>query len=478
MEAAVHKKVGKDLTEGPIMQTLLLFAVPIILTNLIQQLYGMVDLIVIGRFMGSVGTVSVSTGGEMSDLVTPIATGFSMAGQIYIAQLAGAKEDGKVKETVGTLLTVMFLTALALMAAAILFCKPILMLLNCPPEAMGQAQWYLTITALGFPFIFGYNAVCGVLRGMGESKHPLIFVMVAGVVNIVLDILLVVVFDLQAAGTAIATAMSQFGAFAAAFWFMWKRKERFDFEWKRSYFTIKKELAVVIFELAIPQVVRSMLVRFSLLWVNSNINAYGLAVSATNSVGNKIQKFAEVFMSGVDTASSSMIGQNLGARKTERAGKVTLCTLAMTLSCAAVVSVLCLLAPAQIFGIFTTDPAVEALGAVYLRIMIIHFFASAVTGALQAMVTGSGFVSLGFAIGVLDGVVCKIGLSILFVNILHMGYTGYFLGIGCSRILPGILCGCYYVSGRWKTRKLLTENRTKKDRRKSHGVHRKSSRTD
>lgn len=456
MEAAVGKRIGLDLTEGPIMKMLLLFAVPIIMTNIIQQLYGMVDLIVIGHFVGSVGTVSVSTGGEMSDLVTPIATGFSTAGQIYIAQLVGAREEQKIKETVGTLLTVMLALAVVLMFFSILFCRPILQLLNCPVEAMDQAELYLIITAMGFPFIYGYNAVCGVLRGMGESKHPLVFVIVAAAVNIVLDIILVVVFDLQATGTAIATAMSQFGAFAAAFWFMWKRKDQFDFELKLSYFKMKREMALVILKLAIPQVARSMLVRFSLLWVNSNINAYGLVVSATNSVGNKIQKFAEVFMAGVDTASSSMIGQNLGAKRTERAGRVTICTLMMTLGCAVVVSVLCLLIPRQIFGIFTSDLAVEQLGVLYLHIMIIHFFASAVTGAFQAMVTGCGFVSLGFLIGILDGVVCKIGLSLLFVNIFRMGYAGYFLGIGCSRILPGILCGCYYASGRWKTRKLLT----------------------
>lgn len=459
MEAVAKKKVGADLTKGPIMKTLLLFAVPIIMTNLIQQLYGMVDLIIIGQFVGSTGTVGVSTGGEMSDLVTPIATGFAMAGQIYIAQLAGAKEEHKIRETIGTLLSVMFLISAVLMAAAILFCVPILKLLNCPEEAMSQAELYLIITAFGFPFIFGYNAVCGVLRGMGESKYPLIFILVAAIINIFLDIFLVVVANMQAAGTAIATMVSQFGAFGAAFYFMWRKRERFDFEMKLSYFRIRPENAKIILKLGIPQVIRSMLVRFSLLWVNANINSYGLIVSATNSVGNKIQKFAEVFMTGVDTASSSMIGQNLGARKTERAGRVTLCTLAMTLACASVVSVLCILIPRQIFGIFSPDPAVEELGVIYLHIMIIHFFSSAIVGAFQAMVTGCGFVSMGFAIGILDGVICKVGLSMVFVNLLHMGYIGYFWGIGCSRILPGILCGCYYASGKWKSRRLLMESK-------------------
>ena len=113
--------------------------------------------------------------------------------------------------------------------------------------------------------------------------------------------------------------------------------------------------------------------------------------------------------------------------------------------------------PQDVYRIFTTDVAVIDMGKVYLRIMVVHFFASAFVGAFQAMVTGCGFVSLGFAIGILDGVVCKIGLSLLFVNVMGMGYVGYFMGIAFSRILPGILCFAYYLSGKWKTRKLLSD---------------------
>lgn len=198
------KKVGTDLTHGRILSTLLVFAIPIVLTNLIQQLYSMVDLIIVGQYVGSVGTVGVATGGEVSDLMTPVATAFSTAGQIYIAQLVGAKQDKKVKETIGTLLTLMFLISFACIALTVIFHGQILALLNCPPEALRQATYYMIITTLGMPFIFGYNAVCGVLRGMGESKKPLIFILVAACVNIVCDVLLVAVFKLEAAGTAIA----------------------------------------------------------------------------------------------------------------------------------------------------------------------------------------------------------------------------------------------------------------------------------
>lgn len=458
-EAAVKKKkVGLDLTNGNILKTLMIFAVPIVLTNLVQQLYSMVDLIIVGQYVGSVGTVGVATGGEVSDLMTPVATAFSTAGQIYIAQLVGAKQDKRVKETIGTLLTLMFLISLACIGITLAFHRQILDLLNCPEEALSQAMYYMIITTLGMPFIFGYNAVCGVLRGMGESKRPLIFILVAAGVNIVCDLLFVVVFKLEAAGTAMATVLSQFGSFAAAFHYLYKNKESFDFEWKLSYFKMEKEPLIIIIKLGIPQLIRVILVQFSMLWVKSNVNSYGLVVSATNSVGDKIQKFCNAFMNGVDSAAGAMIGQNLGARQPERAKKIVWNTLGLCLIVATAASILGVTMPDKLFGAFTQDPAVLEMGAVYMRIMVMAFYMSAITGALQSMVTGSGFVSLGFLIGILDGVVCRVGFSLLFANVMGMGAIGFFWGTAFSRTLPGLVCYLYFISGSWRKRKLLTES--------------------
>lgn len=458
MSLAVNqKKVGTNLTEGSILKGLLIFAIPIVLANLLQQLYSLVDLIVIGKYVGNIGTVGVNTGGELADLVTPVAMGFSTAGQIYIAQLFGAKQEDKIKKTVGTLLTFMFGISILLAALVIVFNDPLLNLLNCPHEALQQAKSYMIITAIGFPCIFGYNAVCGILRGMGESKRPLFFICVAASINLVLDIILVSVFKMEAAGTAIATVASQMGSFLAAFYFMYQKKEQFDFELKLSYFKIDMECMKVLFRLGIPQVVRSMFVRFGMLWVNSNVNAYGLVASSTNSIGNKLQKFLEVFIQGIDTASASMIGQNLGAKKIDRAKKTIYWTVASVLVCATLSATVCLVMPKTIFGFFTSDSEVLELGKTFLRIFIIHFYASAITGSFQSMVTGSGFVELGFIIGILDGLVCKIGFGLLFMNFFEPGYIGIWLGVSCSRILPGMISIIYFYSGKWKTRKLLTE---------------------
>lgn len=457
MESTIKKRgVGTNLTEGPIFKTLLLFAIPIILTNLIQQLYGMVDLMVIGQFVGSAGTVGVSTGGEMADLVTPVAMGFSTAGQIFIAQLAGARDDRRIKDTVGTLLTFMLGLSFVLVLVGVFFCKPILQLLNCPAEALGQAEAYMVITVLGFPFIFGYNAICGVLRGMGESKRPLLFIIVAAVVNIVFDLVLVVGFDLQAAGTAIATTLSQLGSFLAALIYLYKRREKFDFVPRLSYFKVRRDILWVLIKLGIPQVVRSMLVRFSLLWINANVNAYGLVVSATNSVGNKIQKFAEVFIQGVDTASAAMIGQNLGAKKPERAKKVTWATLALTLSCAVVVSLLCVAAPSASSA--SSPPTRRCAPGGGLPA---HHDHPLFLLRLCGRVPGHGHRLRLRLAGLCHRHPGRRGVQDRPEPDLRQpdghGLCGLFSRHRLLAHPAGLLCFAYFLSGRWRTRKLLSE---------------------
>lgn len=457
------RKVGRNLTEGPVLKTLLTFAIPMVLANMIQQFYSTVDLVIAGRYIGSTGTVGVSSGSEMADLLLPFATACASAGQIYIAQLIGARDEDRVKETIGTLLTAMFGISIVGAVAVVALNSQILVWIDCPVEAVEQARNYMIISALGFPFIFGYNGICSVLRGLGESKRPLIFVLVAAVANIFADMLFVIVLKMEAAGTAIATVLSQAGSFAAALVYLYRRREQFDFELKLSYFRIRKEPLAVIAKLAVPQLVKSGLVHFSMLWVNVNINGYGLVASATNSIGNKIQKFMNLFITSTETAASSMVAQNLGAKKIDRAKNTILFTLGVTTIVATIASILALTMPRQLYSIFTPDPEVIELGVEYMRILVMSLYMMAFTGSLQALVTGSGFVSLGFVLGIMDGVVCRIGFSLLFLHVFNAGVTSFFWGTAFSRTIPGLICLAYFLSGKWKTRKLLVES-TKKNR--------------
>lgn len=449
-------RIGIDLTEGPILKNLFSFAIPMILASLVQQLYSMVDLAVIGQYVGSVGTVAVSTGSELSDVMTMLAMAFTMAGQIYMAQLAGAKDFKRLKEAMGTLFTVALILSAISVFFPILFHKPLLNMLNCPKEAYAEAARYLIITSLGLPFVFGYNAICAVLRSMGESRRPLIFIIIAATVNIVFDLVLVAWFNMGAAGTAIATAASQAGSFFAAYSYFYKNRDVFGFELKRSFFKIYKQPLRVMIRLGIPQLVRTLCVQGSMLWVKSHINSYGLTFSATYSIGNKIEKFMNVFVQGVDGAAGGMVGQNIGARKHDRVIKILWTTLAVTMCLGTAAAFIFLAFPKPLYRLFTVDQEVIEFGVTFLRIMSVGCLVVAFSGTFKSMSTGAGAAGLSFIIGVLDGV-CRIAICLFCTGVLNMGGIGYFWGAALCQLIPGVVSLLYSLSGKWKTKKLLSE---------------------
>lgn len=457
--ATKGKRVGTDLTEGNILKLLIRFVVPLLLANFLQQLYNTVDMAVIGHFVGSEGTVGVSTGGEVATMLTFLATSFGSAAQIYVAQLYGAKDHKSINETIGTAVLFTMGTALVCAIVSILFCDVMLGWLNCPAEAFEQAKSYMIVVSVGLPFIFGYNCVCGILRGMGEAKRPLLFVAIAATANIVMDLLFVVVIPLEAAGTAIATVAAQLASFVAAAVFLYRKREQFELEFTMKGMRIDGHHLGVLLKLGIPLAAQSALIHFTQMICAAHVNNFGLVASATNSIGNKVQKLINVFVQSVNGGAGAMVGQNLGARKIDRVKKIVYTTIGLS-SCLAVVSIIiAVFFPRQAFSIFTNDPAVIEFGVTYMRIAIIIFALSPFMGSFRSVVTGSGFVQLSFFIGLLDGVILRLGISFLLAYVFDMGVIGFFYGNALARLGPIILSSAYFYSGKWKTRKLLVEKK-------------------
>lgn len=457
-KASTGKKgVGLDLTEGNITKQLIRFAFPLLLTNLLQQLYNAVDMAVIGHYVGSTGTVGVSSGGEVAALITFLATAFGSAAQIYISQLAGQKDSKSISETIAT--SVVSVTVLSVVCAliSVLFCDQFLGWLNCPPEALGQAKAYMIVVSLGLPFVFGYNVVSGILRGMGEAKRPLMFVAIAAVANLVMDILFVVVIPLEAAGTAIATVAAQMASFVAAAVFLYKKKDHFQLDFSRKGLKVHTSHLKVLLSVGLPLATQSMLIHGTQIICASHINAFGLVASATNSIGNKVQKLINVFTMSVRGGAGAMVGQNLGARKIDRVKKIVLTTTLLASVFSGMAALIAIFLPRQAFALFTNDPAVIEFGVTYLKINLIVFALAPIQGAFGSIVTGSGFTKLSFLTGVLDGVILRLGISFLFAYGLDMGVAGFFYGNALARLGPAIINGAYFFSGKWKTRKLLSE---------------------
>lgn len=459
MQAAANprKQVGTDLTEGNILRLLIRFVIPLLLANLLQELYNAVDMAVIGHFVGSTGTVGVSIGGEIPGLLTFLATSFGSAGQIYVAQLAGAKEHKAISQTIGTSMTFMLILSLICSFISITFAPQMLRLLNCPEEAMGQAIGYMRVVSLGMPFIFGYNAICGILRGMGESKRPLMFIACAATANIILDILFVAVIPLEAVGTAIATAAAQMASFLSAALFLYSKRKHFHLAFDKSVFRLNGSHLKILLKLGIPLAAQSAMIHVTYMYCSAQINTYGLVASATNSIGSKVQRLINVFTMSINAGAGAMVGQNLGAKKFDRVKRIVYTCIALTSVFSVIAILIALFLPRQAYSLFTTDIDVIEFGVTYLRIVCIVFLLAPVQGSFGSVVTGSGFVKLNFFIGLLDGVILRLGISYLMAYGLNMGVLGFFYGNALARLGPVILSSWYFFSGKWKTRKLLME---------------------
>lgn len=449
---------GKDFTSGKVFPQLVSFLIPFILSNLLNSLYNTVDTAVIGQYVGASGTVAVTMGGKTLNTLTLFGTSFASAGQILIAQQVGAKRHDELNETIGTMFTALIIMGAVLGALSILFCDPILMWLNTPVEALPASRDYLIITSAGLALMFGYNAVSAVLRSMGDSKSPLLFIAIATILNLVLDILFVRFMNMSAAGTALATVIGQGTSLVCSTVLLYRHREHFGFNFKLSSFAIKKDKLAIMTKLGVPLVANSMMISLTQLFMVRYVNAFGLVESAAYGIGDKVIHLLNVITTSVKAAAGAMVGQNVGAGKYDRVKQVVRYSLLLTGLSALFLSVFCLLCPHAMFRLFTSDPAVVEFGPSFMPSCVLIFILSAIMSAYGPVVTGTGNAKLSLIGGILDGVVFRIGFSFLFGMYLNMGVVGFFLGNALARLGPVSIDLVYYYSGAWKRyRKLVKE---------------------
>ena len=446
-----------DLTEGSVAKKLLYFAFPFMLSNLLQTVYNLVDMSVVGHYMGSAGLSAVSVGGRLVELLTFLCTGFCTGGQILLSQQVGAKQKEEMQKTIGTLFTSILIGAVALGGLSIVFHRQLLGILNTPQSAFEEAAAYMVICNCGCLFIFGYNALCAILRGMGDSKRPLMFVAIASVVNLVLDLIFVAGLRMGAAGAAIATVISQGISFVSALVYLIVKREAFGFTFSRQTLKIDGRILKILTKLGVPMAFQMAAISVSMLFVTSYINTYGEAASAVFGAGLKLQNIPSIITHGMSMANASMVGQNMAAGKPERVKRSVHTCFGLNFCVYSVFIIACLTVPKLLFSLFTTEEAVLELAPTYLRFACIGFAASIFNSSFNSVINGIGFASLSMTIGLLDGVVARISLSLLFGITLGMGLNGFFLGNSLAIWITALMSFGYYLSGHWQRRKLAVE---------------------
>ncbi len=287
------------------------------------------------------------------------------------------------------------------------------------------------------------------MRGIGDSRHPFIFISLAAIVNILLDVIFVVHLRLGAGGAALATVISQGGSFLACMVFMQTRKEQAVKFALTDLFRWDKEMLTDLIKLGIPMAIKGASVHFSKLFVNSWINSYGITISAFAGVANKISSTSNLVSNSFNAAGASMVGQNIGAGKYDRVRKIVRSTFGIAFICAASFSVMFFFFPETIYGFFTDDDQVIAVGLNYLPIAFLIFFGSCARSGMNALINGCGNYRMNFLTAVLDGIVLRIGLAVLLGLVIGMGAYGFWLGDALAGFTPFWLGMIYYLSGRW-----------------------------
>ena len=258
-------------------------------------------------------------------------------------------------------------------------------------------------------------------------------------------------------GAAVSTVMSQAVSVVISVIYLYRYKESFSFDFKPSHFRIDRDKFKMLIKVGTPLALQYTAISISVLFVNSNINAYCVIAAAVSGVGNNIENMAGIITNGINSANGTMIGQNLGAGKQNRAKHIVYVSLIISAVFYGVNIVAALLFPRQIFSLFNTKPEVLDMAVTFMRIEVWVFIASMFMGPYGSMVTGCGFTALNMTVGVADSVAARIGLSLLFGEVMGLGLIGYFYGNALARLVGAVILIAYFYSGRWRTRKLLVE---------------------
>ena len=446
-----------DFTQGNIPRMLVKFAGPLLLGNILNSLYNTVDMIIIGQFAGNTGTVAVSLGGKMLMFLSVIAMGLSGGGQILVSQQVGAQRNDQIKYTIGTLFSLLGIISVACGAVCLILSKQIIGWLNTPSESVDAAVSYLRITSVGLPLLFGYTAVSSVLRGMGDSKNPLLFIGIAAVLNLILDIVFIVNFNMGVPGTALATVIAQGVSLAISTVLLYKRRNELGFDFRLKSFAIDREKCGIILRIGLPMAAQSGLIQVTQLFIMSYVNMFGLVQAAAYGIGDKIIHLLNVVQQSMQQGGGAMIGQNIGAGKQERVKKIVWTVLGLNLLVSIALSVFSLLLPGVVFSLFTKDSSVLEYGFPFMLITALCLFLSSIMSAFSGVTTGTGNAKLSFLAGFLDGVIFRIAFSFLFGYSFRMQVTGFFLGNTLARLGPILVYCPYYFSGAWRRRKRLVD---------------------
>ena len=443
----------KDLTTGKEGRRILNFAIPMLLGNVLQQMYNVVDSIIIGKVLGKEALAAVGANFPLIFALISFVVGIAIGATVIIAQYYGAKQMDMVKRTIDTLYIFMFFASIALTIIGISFSESIFRLIDLPEEVIPMAVSYFNIYAIGFVFFFGFQGTSAILRGLGDSKTPLYFLVVSTIINIGLDVLFVVIFRWGIEGVAAATVIAQAGAFLSIVWYLNKYHKFLDFSPLKMKFDrgiFKKSL-----QIGLPSGFQQTAVAIGFLALYRIVNTFGTPTVAAYSVATRIDSFATMPAMAFSAAISTFVGQNIGANKNERIGKGLKATLLMISVLALTISACTVIFAEPLMRLFTNkeDYEVVAIGVSYLQIVSPFYMVFSMMFIFNGALRGAGDTLFPMFITIMALRIIRLPLSYLLS--LHFGAIGIWWGIPIAWAFGVLASSLYYKTGRWKKKAVV-----------------------
>lgn len=446
----MEKKTNKyvcDMTKGNEVKLLLQFAIPMLIGNIFQQLYNIVDTVIVGKFVGSNALGAVGSVGNFTFFFFALCLGLSAGMGILISQFFGAGDEESVKRTISNSMYITVGVGAVMGLIGAIFARPLLVMLNTPEDNFTDALVYMQIVC-GATFVVAiYNTISAILRALGDSKTPLIFLIVASGINIVLDFVFVAGFHMGVAGAAWATVIAQLIAAIGSIVFGMKKNPYLHLE--KQHYRCDREIIKQGFRLGLPIATQNLFISVSCIALQSVVNSYGPLVMAAFTTTSRVEQLVHQPFNSLAMAMSTFAGQNAGAGQFDRVNMGTK-------KCVYIVAVFSLLMVAvmhlfgnPIIGIFTGDPEVIEMGAQALRITSVMYIGLGLIYVLRGMLNGVGDANFAMGIGAVE-VVGRIGFACLLMLIPSVGLWGVWYTNGFTWMLAGGISVLRCLQGKWK----------------------------
>lgn len=448
-----------DMTEGRPWEKIVLFTVPMLLGNIAQQLYNTVDSVVVGKFVGDNALAAVGSAGPILNLLIVLFVGIGMGASITVSQYFGAKDREALSRTVGSSFILTVLASLFMMIVGTIVARPFLRILDTPDTIIDWCTQYLHIMFLGGAAMAFYNIMSGILRGLGDSISALIYLVVASLLNIVLDLVFVINFNMGVAGVALATVIAQAVSAALCVRKLYQMKHLFDL--RKEYIRWDRQYAMNIVRMGLPSGITQAILSMSMIVVQSLTNSFGEQFIAANVIVQRVDGFAMLPNFSFGTAMTTYAGQNVGAGQTERVSKGAKQGTLMAMGTSAVITCMILLFGKQLMGIFTGTPELVDLSMQMMRILAVGYIAMGVTQSLSGVMRGAGDTMTPMWISIFQTVVLRVPLAYILCYVTRseeypLGRREFiFVSLLLSWLIGCVVNCVFYAKGKWKEKAIV-----------------------